>query len=1045
LTRIAILLAMMALGASAQDKPPVPVDAEGLEFFEKKIRPVLIEKCYSCHSADAKKLKAGLRLDTREGTLKGGETGAASVIPGDPDRSLLIKAIRYGKDDELKMPPKERLPANVVADFEAWVKRGAPDPRSTGEVKGVDLSKARLHWSFQAPKDHPLPAVRQKDWVKSPIDAFILAKLEANGLKPQAAADRRTLLRRATMALHGMPPTVEEIDAFVADKSADAWDKVIERLLASPRYGERWGRHWLDIARYSDTKGYVFQEERRYPFSYTYRDWVIRALNDDLPYDQFLIQQIAADRLNLGDDKRALAAMGFLTLGRRFLNRLPDIIDDRLDVLSRGTMGLTVACARCHDHKFDPIPTKDYYSLYGVFASSIEPKDQPLIGTGQKTPENVKFDEEVAKLQGDVTKYREKRHGELLTSLRTPKAIADYLMATRDSKEKNDDLRSFMIDRWKGFIEKSKDPLIVGFREKPTREAADRIAPGLAKADILDVPLADVDKLFKRDDKDKVRQLENKVEAVKASHPGAPQRAMTMQDGPLVEPHVFIRGNPNNQGEKVARQFLSILSPDSRQPFKEGSGRLELARAIASKDNPLTARVMVNRVWAQHFGGGIVRTPSDFGFRSDPPTHPELLDWLAIRFVEGGWSLKKLHAMILKSAAWQQRSDDVASTKDKDPDNRLVWKFSRQRLDFEAMRDSVLAVSGLLDPTMGGRSVQLSENPTAKQKQQAETIINNAGDPTQETYAKRRSVYLFIDRQNLPNTFRAFDFASPDTHSPQRYTTTVPQQALFLMNSPFITEQVGALVKRLDADDLDGRIRKLYALVYGRAPGADELAIGKKYLGNELRLQGPVAGAPSVWQYGLGRYDETAKKVADFRPLPHFTGTAWQGGAKLPDPKLGWVLLTAEGGHPSNAQIGAAIRRWTAPCDGAISVSGSLGHRSKDGDGVRARIVSSQSGELASWTAHNTDAETNMSRIEVKKGDTVDFVVDCRENENSDSFVWSPVVRLVEAPGNAAGGTQQWSAAAEFRGPDARPRKMLTPWERYAQVLLLANEFMFVD
>ncbi|RPH35386.1 MAG: DUF1549 domain-containing protein, partial [Planctomycetota bacterium] len=383
---------MMALGASAQDKPAAPVDAEGLEFFEKKIRTVLVDKCYSCHSAESKKLKAGLRLDTREGTRKGGETGAASVIPGDPERSLLIKAIRYGKDDELKMPPKERLPANVVADFEAWVKRGAPDPRSTGEVKGLDLSKARLHWAFQAPKDPATPAVRQKDWVKSPIDAFILAKLEANGLKPQAAADKRTLLRRATVTLHGMPPTAEEIDAFVNDKSPDAWDKVLERLLASPRYGERWGRHWLDIARYSDTKGYVFQEERRYPCSYTYRDWVTRALNEDLPYDQFLIQQIAADRLNLGEDKRPLAAMGFLTLGRRFLNRLPDIIDDRLDVLSRGTMGLTVACARCHDHEFDPIPTKDYYSLYGVLASSIEPKDQPLIGSAQKTAENVAYE-----------------------------------------------------------------------------------------------------------------------------------------------------------------------------------------------------------------------------------------------------------------------------------------------------------------------------------------------------------------------------------------------------------------------------------------------------------------------------------------------------------------------------------------------------------------------------------------------------------------------------------------------------------------------------
>jgi hypothetical protein len=457
---------------------------------------------------------------------------------------------------------------------------------------------------------------------------------------------------------------------------------------------------------------------------------------------------------------------------------------------------------------------------------------------------------------------------------------------------------------------------------------------------------------------------------------------------------------------------------------------------------------MVNRVWGYHFGGAIVRTPSDFGLRSDAPTHPELLDWLALRFVEGGWSLKKLHKLILLSSAWQQRSDDVAAYKEKDPDNRLIWKCARQRLDFEAMRDSILAASGTIDLAMGGRSVQLSENPTSKQKQQAETIINTVGDPTQETFTKRRSVYLFIDRQNLPGTFRNFDFASPDTTSPGRYSTTVPQQALFLMNSPVVTEQVGALVRRPDIEaekDVDAKVKKLYKALFGRAPGADELAIGRKFLEFELKREAPVAAGPGAWKYGIGKYDEAAKKVVDFKPLPHFTGMAWQGGATLPDAKLGWVLLTAEGGHPANAATGAAIRRWTAPHDGAISVSGILGHHQKEGDGVRARIVSSQDGELASWTAHNTDAETKMSRIEVKKGDSIDFVVDCRGDENSDSFVWSPVIRLVEAPGNAEGGTQEWSAAAEFRGPETRPRKMLSAWERYAQVLMLSNEFMFVD
>jgi hypothetical protein len=1078
IARIAAVLGFLSLGAWAQDKPAgAPADAAGIEFFETKIRPVLADKCYSCHSPEARKVKGGLRLDTKEGTLKGGDSGAASVIPGDPDHSQLLKAIRYGKDDELKMPPKgPKLAPEVIADFEAWIRRGASDPRAAPVAKVFDFAKAREHWSFRAPKDPAIPVVATKGWVKNPIDNFILAKLESSGMKPEGPADRRTLLRRATFDLVGLPPTADEIDAFVADPAPDAFEKVIDRLLASPRYGERWGRHWLDIARYADTKGYVFQEERRYPFAYTYRDWVIGALNDDLPYDQFLVQQIAADRLALGEDKRPLAAMGFLTLGRRFLNRQPDIIDDRIDVLCRGTMGLTVACARCHDHKFDPIPTKDYYSLYGVFASTIEPKEQPLLGTAKKTPANVEYETEVAKLQGEVAKYREKKHADILAALRQPKAIADYLMAAHEAKsmKSEEDMRGFaqkkdligyIITRWKATLEKtakSKDPIFAEWNEKPVRETADKLAALLVKADapaevkaVLSGPdspvvvaIADLDKLYNRADRDKQRQMENKVEALKATHPGAPQRAMAFQDGPVIEPHVLIRGNPNNQGEQVKRQFLAVLSPDDRQPFKDGSGRLELARAIASKDNPLTARVLVNRVWGYHFGGAIVRTPSDFGLRSDPPTHPELLDWLAVRFVESGWSLKKLHKLMLTSAAWRQRSDDVAAYKDRDPDNRLVWKFSRQRLDFEAMRDSVLSVSGQLDLAMGGRSVQLSENPTSKQKMQAETIVNTVGDPTQETFAKRRSVYLFIDRQNLPNTFRNFDFASPDTHSPGRYTTTVPQQALFLMNSPFVTEQVGALVKRPEIDherEMEGRIRKLYRLLYGRAPAADEVEIGRKFLSGELKREGPLAGAPSVWQYGYGRYDEAAKKVVDFKPLPHFTGMAWQGGPKLPDPALGWVMLTAEGGHPSNAAVGAAIRRWVAPHDGAIAISGVLGHHQKDGDGVRARIVSSQEGELASWIAYNTEAETKMSRIEVKKGDTIDFVVDCRGDENSDSFVWAPTIRLVEAPGNAAGGVQEWRAAVEFRGPEARPRKLLSSWERYAQVLLLANEFMFVD
>jgi hypothetical protein len=525
----------------------------------------------------------------------------------------------------------------------------------------------------------------------------------------------------------------------------------VDRLLASPHYGERWGRHWLDVARYADTKGYVFTEERRYAYAYTYRDYVIRAFNDDLPYDQFVLQQLAADRLPLGEDKRPLAAMGFLTLGRRFLNNVHDIIDDRIDVVTRGLLGLTVACARCHDHKFDPISTRDYYALYGVFASSVEPKDLPLIGAPERTPEYLAFEKELQAREAAVDRYREENKEELA--------------------KKN---RKF---------------------------------------------------------RDGLRALQKKVDQWKASNPAAPPRAMVLQDAPNPRnAAVLIRGNPNNRGPVVPRQVPEVLAGAKRQPFTDGSGRLELARAIASPDNPLTARVLVNRVWLNHFGAGLVRTPSDFGLRSEPPTHPALLDYLAARFVGDGWSLKKLHRLILLSKAYQQGSADHARGLQVDPENRLLWKMNRRRLDFEALRDALLAVSGKLDLKMSGPPVDLLTTP----------------------FSGRRTVYGFIDRQNLPGLFRTFDFASPDASSPQRYQTTVPQQALFLMNSPFVLEQAQLLTRRpevADQAEAEARIVQLYRRVYGRAPEREEVALGQRFVQEAERMPAPAgAQALGAWE-----------------------------------------------------------------------------------------------------------------------------------------------------------------------------------------------------
>ena len=587
--------------------------------------------------------------------------------------------------------------------------------------------------------------------------------MEAKGLTPNPPADARTLIRRLYFDLIGLPPTFEEVESFTnawemaGAKRGNVWGQVVDRLLADPRYGERWARHWLDVARYADTKGYVFQEERKYPYAYTYRDYVVKSLNDDLPYDQFIMQQIAADRLVAKGQApaSAQAAMGYLTLGRRFLNNVHDIADDRIDVVTRGMLGLTVACARCHDHKYDPISTKDYYGLYGVFISSTEPKDLPLLGEPEQTKEYLAFQKKLQELEKTTSDYREKYKKEL--------------------KEKN------------------------------------------------------------RKNRDELQALQTKVDAFKANSQAAPPRGMVLVDGPNPrDARVLLRGNPGSPGPIAPRQFLTILSSDKPPPFKDGSGRLELAKAIASKDNPLTARVLVNRLWQHHFGAGLVSSTSNFGLRGEPPSHPELLDYLAFYFMhpslsgrgaggEGGWSIKKLHKLIVMSRTYQLSTAEHPKARELDADNRLLARANRQRLEFEALRDSLLAVAGNLDPKMGGKGVDITTAP----------------------YSKRRTIYGFIDRQNLPGVFRTFDFASPDSSTPQRYQTTVPQQALFMLNHPFVQEQTRVLLKRQEltsVTDAAQNIQRLHRLIYARNADAEEVRIGQQFVDAAAKLPGPATG-----------------------------------------------------------------------------------------------------------------------------------------------------------------------------------------------------------
>jgi mono/diheme cytochrome c family protein len=1069
--------------------------AAGAEFFESRIRPLLVEHCYECHSARARRIKGDLLLDAKAGWQKGGTSGKPAIVPGNPDASLLIQAVRQTHED-LAMPPKARLEPQQIADLEHWVRLGAPDPRTAGLNLPDPQDAARSHWAFQPVREPPVPEVRDRSWPRNPIDHFILAPMEEKGLNPAPQAGKRTLIRRATLLLTGLPPTIHEVAAFEADDSPHAFERVVDRLLSSPRYGERWGRHWLDVARYADSKGYVFEEERRYPYAYTYRDYVIRAFNEDKPYDEFLIEQIAADLIVRGEDRAALAAMGFLTLGRRFLNNQHDIIDDRIDVVTRGTLALTVTCARCHDHKYDPIPTADYYSLYGVFASSEEPDEKPLLGMIPNPELYREFQSELARRETERDEFIATKEAEHRKNLR--ESIGEYLRAAHEAAQLEEDKREEFargrqlspvvlnnwvraLDRWRseghplfnawlqfdavpeaefgaaaariaseiaanleGRHDSSVASLFAGMPPESLKDVADRYSrllaepPAGAVRDFLsakDTPI-DLDRnqlqrLFNVQESQRKRALQRAVDQLHATHPGAPPRGMALVDkAEPVEPVIFQRGNPRNRGDRVPRQIPELLAGPDRHPFTQGSGRLELARAIASPDNPLTARVAVNRIWLHHFGAGLVRTLGDFGLRSDPPSHPELLDWLAARFVREGWSMKRLHRLILSSATWQQSSEVSPAAAQSDPDNRLLSHANRRRLDFEAMRDTLLSAGGHLDLAMGGHAVEI----------------------TTREYAPRRTVYGFVERQNLPGLFRTFDFASPDTTSPRRFETTVPQQALFFMNSPFSLDQARELISRPEIaaqTDVERRVALLYQIVFQRKPAPAEVRMARRFLSLPAEGMSEDYPLPPTWHYGHGAIDLEREVITEFQPLPHFTGKSWQGGPELPDPKLGWLSLTATGGHPGGPKHGPVIRRWTSPGEGAVEISGRLRHGAEAGDGIHAFIVSSRHGLLGKWQIKQDSERIRVENVQVLPGDTLDFVVACGKDENSDSFEWAPRIRRsIAGSGSprftARGLAGAWDAAEDFAG-SSDPPAPLDPWERYAQVLLMTNEAMFID
>ena len=938
--------------------------ADQTVFFETKIRPVLVENCRSCHGVTTQ--SGGLRLDSASGVLKGGTSGPV-LEPNDPEKSRLILAIH--QTGTLKMPPGKKLKPEEISNFVAWIKMGAPWPKASNPTK------APL-WSLKPVQKPTEPNVKNTKWIRNPIDSFILAKLEAAKLMPAKEADLRTLIRRVSFDLTGLPPTLEEVDAFVSDKSPNAYEKVIDRLLASPAYGERWARQWLDVARYADTKGYVFEEDRNYPHAYTFRDWVIRAFNQDLPFDQFVTQQLAADSLpeiQNSDDKRPLAALGFLNIGRRFLNSQPDIIDDRIDATMRGFQGFTVACARCHDHKFDPIPTQDYYSLYGVFASSNE-LQSPISDKSIRDPWKV-FDQKET------------------SNIRVTRTVV---------KDQVSKLRAIVASP------SSTSQLSDGVKQVLQAVRPEVIPEGVQLSVLLDA--------FEPSEKAKVIGLQKELEELRKTAPPRPEFAMAMQDSPNPSDGVvFKRGNPGSPGEVAPRRFLAALSKSERPRWTTGSGRLQLAQAIVAKDNPLTARVFVNRIWQGHFGAGIVRTPSDFGYQGERPTHPELLDYLASTFMENGWSIKKLHRLIVSSTTYRQSCTVSVSTFNADPENRNLSHMNRRRLDLEQLRDSLFHVSGRLDlKSIGGKSVDLWSAP----------------------FTQRRALYGFVERQNLPGIFRTFDFASPDSTSARRFMTTVPQQALFFMNSPLSVEQAKFIVNKpsIQSTPDDGnKVKRLYNLIFARQPEASELTAGINYLSQANQK---AMGVPQGdWRYGFGEYDGSSKKTMNFSPLSFFADNSYRVSKTFPDPKLGYLLINPDGTHPGHDSAHASIRRWISPAKLTVQIRGHLRHPNAGGDGVRARVVSSREGLLGEWTVHNSATQTDVSSITVQQGDTLDFLVDPRTSDGFDATEWSPTVSTLD-------GKQVWNAKSGFAPPPAEPLSRLA---LYAQALMMTNEFLFID
>jgi hypothetical protein len=827
MNKTALNLVLAALAAPAALRAAGEPTDEQINFFERKIRPVLAEKCYECHSAQAKKVRGGLKLDTRESTLSGGDNGPA-VVPGKADESLLIAALQW-KDKDTAMPPKKKLADSVIADFEQWVKMGAPDPRGGGAVadagavaaqwkkKEVNIEEGRKFWAFQPPKKTAPPQVKNAAWPKTDIDRFTLAKLEEKNLQPVPDASKLELLRRVSFDLTGLPPTPDAIEAFAKDTSPEAFAHVVDNLLASERFGEYWGRHWLDVARYGESSGK--DVNLPYPFAWRYRDWVIDAVNRDMPYDEFVRQQIAGDLLpykDAVDQSKKIVATGFLAIGTKSHNeRNPrqfalEVADEQIDTFSQAFLGITVGCARCHDHKFDPIPQKDYYALAGIMLSS-----ETLFGTTAGIQNNHSSD------LIDLGKESQMPAG------------FDGISASQ---------RAGMTTK---LAQLNED------RNVKTREAMEARRTG-----------KDVDIFKLLANRQQTGDLQGSLN--RYDEQGNPRiLAMGVYDRkyPANSP-VFGRGEATQPGESVPRGLVQVFFKEKPQPVTKGSGRLELAQWLSSRDNPQTARVMANRMWRWLFGRGIVGTVDNFGAMGERPTNPELLDYLALRFMENDWSLKKMVREIVLSRTYQLATQHSPQNFAVDPENNLHWRMNARSLDAESLRDAMLAVSGKLDlyPQEG--------SPVCRAGEGRAGLFQLAQMGQQPNYT--RSVYLPIIRDQVPEVLSLFDFANPGLVTGDRDNTNVPSQSLYLLNNPQVQALSDAFARRVyeSGKDLNTRIANAYLLAYGRPATAKEQQATHGFFSNyAISADKAKQNGPDISMYAWSAFCQALMASAEFRYL----------------------------------------------------------------------------------------------------------------------------------------------------------------------------------